>query len=404
MTDEGLHETRRLHEPLVSFWCRVSGGFARKSWPRLTALAAWAVVSGAVTSSGHASDRPVLNVLAPLGVLSVASVNAFERETAALVRTGFLTSGADTEGRVRNDTTVWDVVLSDELELRKLERIDRLAPIDGSNASRRIVPLFVDPVGLSCRQKRSASASDEGIRWQDLSGSLVAAGFLGELVLALPETVQAILADAVIQPPGGQETHSYGATGRGDPEPQDGKRGTSQGAVPSETRIIFPEKMSAKDPRLAWLGQLYRESRAPVLSVDGEMLNPRVSCVLTQYSKFRRLTSYFPESSPDVLRFYVPDGRTIARRFGVAMTAESPRYTLARRFVDRLVADRQRIAGSSGFCLDGEREGVATDAVCSAKILRLIDEFPVIPPDVAQALEFGHRAVRRRTTEKETGP
>ena len=403
MTEDGLCDDQGLKEPQLCRWTRAVGSSAPASRRWFVVLAALCV---ALSSAGSASDRPVLNVLAPLGVLSVASVNAFEKDSGALVRTGFLTSGADTDGRVRNDATVWDVVLSDELELRKLERIDRLAAVEGSNGSRYMVSLFFDPVGLSCRQKRLAARPHDTMSWNDLSGSLVVAGLRGEVVVAIPEAVQAILADAVVQPVGGGPSPEAGPPA-GAPENQEGKRGQTQGTVPPESRVIFPEKLSAKEPRLSWLGQLYRETRAATLSVEGEMLNPRVSCVLTHYSKYRRLMAYFPETSPEELRFYVPDGRTVVRRFGVAITAESPRYALARRFVERLMADRQRLAEGGGFCVEGQkaiRSAMASDDACSSKILRSIDEFPVIPPPVSQALEYGHRAKRRKTTEKEPGP
>lgn len=349
------------------------------------------------------SDRPVLNVLVPLGTLSVSLVNAFEKDTGALVRTGFLSAGTDTDGRVRHDATVWDVVVSDELELRKLERADRLARLNEAASGARYVSLFEDPVGLACKRRVPVRDAAVRLRWQELSQSLVENGLIGEVVLALPEPVHALLADALM--PAAAPAPEPAAAKRDADAPQNGPAAVQgpQGAG-TELRAVYPVQPSLGDPRIAWLGQLYRETRVPLRSVDAEILSPSVSCVITYFSKYNRLLVYFAKGGEGSLRFYVPGGATIARRLAAAVTEESPKSALARRFVDLLVAERLRLAARKGYCPARGSEAAGANAnanakapgrneACSARILRTIDDFPVLPENMARALTAGYRGV-----------
>jgi hypothetical protein len=392
----------------------------------------WALVFGMLFSSGplvglaQETDRTVLNVLAPLGTLTSRFVGDFESDSKALVRTGFLSSVADTDGRVRQDSTVWDVVISDEFELRKLERSERLAALEGpvfgaspqqesSNLSQSAIayfaPLFVDPLGLACKfpAAQSIDQAVAALRWDQLGRSLVKARVLGEVILDLSIDVQAILADAVVvndslatalpktAPEQAGESAAARSGGAG------ALQGGSDGAVGAQgdTRVIFANKLDLRDPRLVWLERLYLETRPSRSTVDAEIFNPQVSCVITFYSRFKRLKGYFAPSltgvapSPSAakkLHFLVPEQRTIVRRIGVAVTRESARAAAANRFAGHALRERGVLAASNGLCPESPSpEQGELRADCQFKILRSLDELPILSSEVRAFLSSRFR-------------
>jgi hypothetical protein len=318
-------------------------------------------------------DKPILNVLVPLGVLSEEVVSSFEKESGALIRTGFLSTASDTDGRVRLGSMVWDVVLSDEIDMIRLQSQGRLASLDASSPATRFENLFFDPVGMICKPNKRSKAPVQ-MRWHALSRSLIEAGLEGEVVLDLPEAVHAILADAVAK---------------------DAVEAEADGGMERlSARVAYPDKPSMKDSRIAWLGTLYRATRAAKISVDAELLRDRVSCVLTYHSQLPKFLAYFVPGAPNALHFHVPDGLTVARRLAVGVTEESPRAELARRFVAHLNSHAPKLALAKGFCPVKEKSGMPQSKACEAAIVRHIDELPVLSTTMIEVLRYGHRGLR----------
>lgn len=354
-----------------------------------------------------ASERPILNVLTPLQTLQVGLVNAFEKASGAAVRTGFLGLSADTDNKVRQDSTVWDVVISDELQLRRLVRLDRLSRLDADRAADSIgmemrdlggkpqifyAPLFLDPVGLSCKLPATTQLPSNAprLRWTDLSQSLIEAGMLGEVVLGLPVLVQAALADFIVGRPDARTT----ATGLSAPGHATVSQSASDGSQ-SEDRVVFPDVSSRQDNRLVWLKKLHWQTRSPRASIDAEILSDRVTCVVTYLSVHRGLSQYFGANQgrgSSGLVFIVPDGKTIVRRIAAAVTEETAKQNLARQFVDHLVARKVEVSKRNGLCPDVRvrPETETPDPYCVFESVEVLAELPLVPERMLRLLQMGY--------------
>ena len=313
-----------------------------------------------------ANDKTVLNVLTPLQTLQVGLVTAFEKASGAAVRTGFLGLSADTDNKVRQDSTVWDVVISDELQLRRLARLDRLSRLDADRAANSIgmelrdsggkpqifyAPLFLDPVGLSCKlpAAQRLPGGTGTLRWTDLSQSLIEAGMLGEVVLGLPVLVQAALADSIL----GHSSNRTQVTGSASSSHAPGASVAADGGQ-SDDRVVFPDISSRQDDRVVWLRKLHWQTRPPRASIDAEVLSDRVSCVVTYLSVHRGLSQYFSpgqDRSSSGLVFIIPDGKTIVRRIAAAVAEDEPAGAELRGRPD-----------AEDAVLDGGRAGVRAHA------------------------------------------
>jgi hypothetical protein len=368
-----------------------------------------------------ANEKTVLNVLTPLQTLQAGLVTAFEKASGAAVRTGFLGLSADTDNKVRQDSTVWDVVISDELQLRRLVRLDRLSRLDADRAADSIgmelrdvggkpqifyAPLFLDPVGLSCKLPAAQRVSSGSatvpsgsvalpsgaptLRWTDLSLSLIEAGMLGEVVLGLPVLVQAALADSII----GHSSGRTQATGSSASSHASGASSPADGGQ-SDDRIVFPDVSSRQDDRVVWLRKLHWQTRPPRASIDAEILSDRVSCVVTYLSVHRGLSQYFssdPERSSSGLVFIIPDGKTIVRRIAAAVAEETSKQVLARQFVDHLVARKFETAKRNGLCADVRvyPEKEKPDPYCVFEAVDVLAELPSVPERMLRLLETGY--------------
>jgi hypothetical protein len=354
-----------------------------------------------------ANEKTVLNVLTPLQTLQAGLVTAFEKASGAAVRTGFLGLSADTDNKVRQDSTVWDVVISDELQLRRLVRLDRLSRLDADRAADSIgmelrdiggkpqifyAPLFLDPVGLSCKLPavQRAPSGAPALRWTDLSQSLIEAGMLGEVVLGLPVLVQAALADFII----GHSGSRTQVTGSSSSSHASGASSPADGAQ-SDDRIVFPDVSSRQDDRVVWLRKLHWQTRPPRASIDAEILSDRVSCVVTYLSVHRGLSQYFssgPERSSSGLVFIIPDGKTIVRRIAAAVAEETSKQVLARQFVDHLVARKFETAKRNGLCPDFRvyPEKEKPDPYCVFQAVDVLAELPSVPERMLRLLETGY--------------
>ncbi len=358
-----------------------------------------------------ANEKTVLNVLTPLQTLQVGLVTAFEKASGAAVRTGFLGLSADTDNKVRQDSTVWDVVISDELQLRRLVRLDRLSRLDADRAADSIgmelrdiggkpqifyAPLFLDPVGLSCKlpAAQRAPSGAPALRWTDLSQSLIEAGMLGEVVLGLPVLVQAALADSIIGNPNGRTQVTGSSSSSHSPGASTGASTAADGGQ-SDDRVVFPDLSSRLDERVVWLRKLHWQTRPPRASIDAEILSDRVSCVVTYLSVHRGLSQYFSsgqERGSSGLVFIIPDRKTIVRRIAAAVAEETAKQGLALQFVDHLVARKFEIAKRNGLCPDVRvyPEKEKPDPYCRFEAVDVLAELPSVPERMLRLLETGY--------------
>jgi hypothetical protein len=371
------------------------------------------------------AEEAGLNILVPFDFLKSDLVLEFDRASGRRTKTGFLSSPEDTEFLVRQGATLWDVVVSAETELRKLGAQDRLMPLrtgpaasgrqeaeqaEGSNqpkAPQYLLSLFQDPVGLACRLPALWSDGAESLKsnqsepivfssWQELGSQLVANRLVGELVLGLPLAAQIVLARALVRADAiGASTDPSGA--RGAPREQ-------------------AEEL--------WLQRLHWQARVPRLSLQSEILSPRVSCLVTYLSVYMNLLPFFQGShegaesggvsdqvvrdaelksnkyvtngsgaGPDRLVFVIPGNKTVVRRFGVAIAADSAKPALARRFVAELVKRKREIADHAGLCAGAD--GPRTFKLCSFELLGSFPESVQIPEDLRERLERPSSALRR---------
>lgn len=378
-------------------------------------LAAGLAFQLSVSAEPAQADESGLSVLVPFDLVQSALVQEFDRASGRRTRTGFLSSPDDTDFLVRQGSTLWDVVISAETELRKLASQDRLQPLrsPGQSApelgqgagspnpgqSHKTLPLFQDPVGLACRLP-SNTVSQENVSpvqdrekivlasWEELGPQLVANGLVGELVLALPLAAQVVLARALAR---------ADLIGKG-------------------TRNPVVQASSRADPEESWLLRLRWQSRAPRVSLQSEILSPQVSCLITYLSSYMRLLPFFAEpsaesshleqrsgdeSSPkikptdrsesrsqvrrDRLVFVIPGNKTVVRRIGIGITADTAKPALARRFVGELVKRKREVADHAGLCAG--TEGPRSLGLCGFERLGSFPESAQISEELKERLE-----------------
>lgn len=361
------------------------------------------------------ADEVGLSVLVPFDLLPSTIVQDFDRASGRRTRTGFLSSPDDTNFLVRQSSTLWDVVISAETELRKLASQDRLQPLRSSDQaasesgqsggspktgqSQMMLSLFQDPVGLACKLPSHPASQQETplspgredaalASWEGLGPQLVSNGLLGEIVLALPLAAQLVLARALARAE----------------------------LIASGERYPLAHPSSGAGIEESWLLRLHWQSRAPRVSLQSEMMSPQVSCLITYLSVYMRLLPFFSEpasgssqtekkssvggeSKPksrdlsgagtyefrDRLVFLIPGKKTVVRRIGIGITAETTRLALARRFVGELAKRKREVADHAGLCAG--TEGPGSLGLCGFERLGSFPESAQISEDLKDRLE-----------------
>jgi hypothetical protein len=222
---------------------------------------------------------------------------------------------------------------------------------------------------------------------------------LGEVVLGLPVLVQAALADSIIR----QSSSRTQVAGSLSSSQASGATSVADGGQ-SDGRVVFPDIASRQDERVVWLRKLHWQTRPPRASIDAEILSDRVSCVVTYLSVHRSLSQYFSsgqERGSTGLVFIVPDGKTIVRRIAAAVAEETAKQSLARQFVDHLVARKSEISKRNGLCPDFKvyPEKEKQDPYCRFEAVDVLAELPSVPERMLRLLETGY--LRKHDTKED---
>lgn len=128
-----------------------------------------------LTQTSRAAEfKPILNLLAPIGILSPKIISQFEEQTKTHIRVEFVGSRFEFESRLRAGLRSYDVVIADERVLQRLflSRLlrslnDEIVSLSSNNPSlplqmrsrlnvdgRSYLTLLVDPMGIVFNKKK----------------------------------------------------------------------------------------------------------------------------------------------------------------------------------------------------------------------------------------------------------
>jgi ABC-type molybdate transport system substrate-binding protein len=262
-------------------------------------------------SAKAAAFKPVLNLLAPIGVLSPKIISQFEEETHSNVRIEFVGSRFEYESRLRAGLRNYDVVLSDERILqrlylqRQLRTLNDEAIFAGNISStyplqtksrlnadgRSYLTLMADPMGIAFNKKnfllKHAQVSwdwlispDENPYWRQ---RVFVSNFpKHQLLLALLATGKEIT--------------------------------TSSWFIP--------------EPTIKWLQSLKLQSANIDYPLELAFLGNKIEAAVVFRSDFLKLKKVVPD-----LKFAVPSKVTYYDRIGAAIVSDTVQEALAQNFV-----------------------------------------------------------------------
>jgi ABC-type molybdate transport system substrate-binding protein len=262
-------------------------------------------------SANAAVYKPILNLLAPIGVLSPKIISQFEEETHTNVRIEFVGSRFEYESRLRAGLRNYDVVVSDERILQRLYLQRQLRTLNDDSifsgnvltnyplqAKSRINPdgrsyltLMVNPMGIAFN-KRNFSLKNAQVTWDWLISPddnpywrqrvFVSNFSKHQLLLALLATGKEIT--------------------------------TSSWFIP--------------DPTLKWLQRLKLQSANIDYPLELAFLGNKIEAAVVFRSDFLKLKKVVPD-----LKFVVPSKVTYYDRIGVAVVSDTVQESLAQNFV-----------------------------------------------------------------------
>ena len=261
-------------------------------------------------SAKAAAFKPILNLLAPIGVLSPKIISQFEEETHSNVRIEFVGSRFEYESRLRAGLRNYDVVISDERILqrlylqRQLRSLNDDAIFSGNISSnyplqiksrlnadgRSYLTLMADPMGIAFNKKnfliKHGQASwdwlispDENPYWRQ---RVFVSNFpKHQLLLALLATGKEIT--------------------------------TSSWFIP--------------EPTIKWLQSLKLQSANIDYPLELAFLGNKIEAAVIFRSDYLKLKKVVPD-----LKFVVPNKVTYYDRIGIAIVSDTVQEALAQNF------------------------------------------------------------------------
>ncbi|WP_161597547.1 substrate-binding domain-containing protein [Fluviispira multicolorata] len=269
--------------------------------------------------------KPILNVLAPMGVLSPKIVSQFEEETHTNVRVEFIGSRYEYDSRLRAGLRNYDVIIADERNLQRLS-LQRLLrsltddsisivnpkfPLDQRSKlnldGRSYVTLLIDPMGIAYKRK-SFSLKQNQINW--------------DLLINPDENPYWRQRVFVSNSPKHQLLIALLATG---------KEITS-------TSWFIPEAS------LKWLQNLKLQSTNIDYPLELAFLGNKIEAAVVFRSEYLKLKKVVPD-----LKFMIPANVTYYDRMGASLVADTVQESLAQSFVKFLKIKRDSLISNENF-------------------------------------------------------
>ncbi len=276
-------------------------------------------------SAYGAAYKPILNVLAPLGLFSQKLIAQFEEEGTAHVRIEFVGSRFEYETRLRSGLRNYDVVVADERVLQKLflQRQLRSFENDGiikkQNPShlevysklnfeaKAYVPLLVDPMGIAYNKKNFMLKKNQA-SWEWLIS-----------IKENPFWRQKIF---VSNSPKHQLLLALLATGK----------------------EISSSSWQIPDTTLKWLQKLKLQSAQIDFPLELAFLGNKIEAAVVLRSKYLKLKKIVTN-----LKFAVPLNVTFYDRIAVAVVSDTVQDTLAQNFIKFLYQKKDQLITNDNF-------------------------------------------------------